>query len=102
MDTDVLVQATQFGIAGLIAWMWMTERRAALGRETQLSEAHDRLMEQRAQLDALVRLIAENTRALAALEAGLAALQRIIERIAAPNRTAHRDSPDTRDPSSPG
>ena len=74
MDNDVLVQATQFGIAGLIAWMWMTERRAALGRERQLTEAHERLMEQRTQLEALVRLVAENTRALASIETGLGAL----------------------------
>lgn len=83
METDVIVQVTQFGVAGLIAWMWMTERRSALVRERQLSEAHDRLMEQRAQLDALIRLVAENTRALASLESGLASLQRIIERFGA-------------------
>ena len=82
MEPELVVQVTQFGVAGLIAWMWMTERRSALGRETQLSDAHERLMEQRTQLEALVRLVSENTRALASLESGLASLQRIIERVA--------------------
>ena len=82
MEPELVVQVTQFGVAGLIAWMWMTERRSALGREKQLSDAHERLMEQRTQLEALVRLVSENTRALASLESGLASLQRIIERVA--------------------
>lgn len=82
MEPELVVQVTQFGVAGLIAWMWMTERRSALGREKQLSDAHERLMEQRTQLEALVRLVSENTRALASLESGLASLQRIIERAA--------------------
>jgi len=82
MEPDLVVQVTQFGVAGLIAWMWMTERRSALGREKQLADAHERLMEQRTQLEALVRLVSENTRALASLESGLASLQRIIERVA--------------------
>ena len=82
MEPDLVMQVTQFGVAGLIAWMWMTERRSALGREKQLADAHERLMEQRMQLEALVRLVSENTRALASLESGLASLQRIIERVA--------------------
>lgn len=94
MDGDLLVQATQFGAAGLIAWMWMTERRSSLDREKQLGEAHERLLEQRIQLDALMRLIAENTRALASLEGGLAAMHRIIERIGMPGRAARREAQD--------
>ena len=94
MDPDLLSQVTQFGVAGLIAWMWLTERRSSLARETSLAEAHERLMEQRLQLDALMRLIAENTRALASLESGLGAIQRIIERSSIPARPTRHESPN--------
>jgi len=92
MDPDLLSQVAQFGTAGLIAWMWLTERKSSLARETQLTEAHERILEHRTQLDALMRLVTENTRALASLESGLAAIHRIIERTVAPTRSArHQD-----------
>lgn len=69
-----LAPLVQFGVAGLMAWMWTTERRSAAERERQLNESHDRLREQRVQLDALMKLIADNTRAVAALEASQRAL----------------------------
>ena len=82
MDSGFVVELTQFGVAGLIAVMWTVERRAAAARERQLTEAHDRLIEQRVQLDALMRLVADNTRAVAALEAGQRGLSAVLERLA--------------------
>lgn len=70
---------TQFGMSGLIAWMWLTERRAATSREKQLSEAHERLMDQRIQLDALLQVVADNARAVSAIEAGQRALAGLLE-----------------------
>lgn len=65
---------TQFGVAGLIAAMWLVERRASAAREKQLTEAHDRLAESRTHLDALLLVVKDNTRAIAALEAAQRAL----------------------------
>jgi hypothetical protein len=74
MEPELLATLTQFGTAGLIAWMWLVERRAAADRERQLSSAHERLLEQRTQLDALLAVIADNTKAVTAIEAGIRAL----------------------------
>jgi len=81
MDPEVVASVTQFGVAGLIGWMWMTERRAAAGREKQVGEAHDRLMRERRELELLVDVVRENTRALAAVEAGQRALADAVERL---------------------
>lgn len=80
MSPEIALQFTQFGTAGLIAWMWLTERRAAASRERQLAEAHERLMEQRVQIDALMRLVGESVRATASLEEGQRALRALLER----------------------
>lgn len=64
-----LAALTQFGVAGLVCWMWLAERRAAGVRERQVGELHERLMRERRELDVLVTTLRENTRALTALEA---------------------------------
>lgn len=74
MESELLGAATQFGIAGLMAWMWLTERRASTDRERQMNEAHQRLMEDRVHFGAVIELVRENTRAVTALEAGQRAL----------------------------
>lgn len=81
MGPDLMTLATQFGVAGLIAWMWLTERRAATAREQQLSRAHEELMQKNVQLDALLTAIGENTRAIASLEAGQRSLHALLERM---------------------
>ncbi|MEO1130112.1 MAG: hypothetical protein AAFX05_10470 [Planctomycetota bacterium] len=82
MAPDVMMELMQFGVAGVIAWMWMMERRASQGRERELSEAHERLMEQRVQIDALMALVRENTRAIAALEGAQRGLSTLVEVLA--------------------
>lgn len=99
MDPETLAQFTQFGLAGMIACMWLAERRAASGRERQLAEAHERLLEQRTQLNALMTLVADNTRAVASLEAGQRALAALLERLANQRAAA---STDPGAPGSPG
>lgn len=74
MEQDLLNLITQFGAAGLIGWMWLSERRHAAKREQQLTESHERLQEQRLALDQLITLVTENTRAVASLESGQRAL----------------------------
>lgn len=81
MPAEVLSTLTHFGAAGLIAWMWLTERRAASRRERQLDEAHARLAAERQMLDQVVAAIGENTRVLALLEAGQRALATAVDRL---------------------
>jgi hypothetical protein len=69
-EADLVGMIAQFGAAGLVAWMWLTERRTASEREKQLTAAHERVMAQRAELDVLVRALEANTRAITALEVG--------------------------------
>jgi hypothetical protein len=65
----LLSEVAPFGTAGLIAWMWIVERRAAAEREQQLNESHRKLVTQQLELDTLVTLVRENTRAVSSLEA---------------------------------
>lgn len=71
MDPALVTSLTPFGAAGLIAWLWLTERRSAADRERQLTEAHERLVRQRSEIALLVGVVRDNTRALTALEAAL-------------------------------
>ena len=68
MQGDIAGMLAQFGMAGLIAWMWLTERRAGLARERQLDEAHRRLSEQRESMGVLISVVEANTRAMVGLE----------------------------------
>lgn len=74
---------TQLGVAGLIGWMWLSERRAAGERERQLTEAHARIAESGVGLDVLLEAVRENTRAMATLEAGQRRLISAVERLEA-------------------
>lgn len=94
MEMDLMAMATQFGMSGLIAWMWLTERRGATQREKQLSEAHERLMEQRVQLDSLLQVVADNARAVAAVEAGQRALGTLLESLARSLRRSRANEAD--------
>jgi len=78
MEQQVIAAVAQFGAAGLIGWMWLTERRSAAERERQLSDLHARVMEDRTSLNVLVGALSDNTRALAALESGQRELVRVL------------------------
>jgi len=82
METEIASALAQLGAAGLIGWMWLTERRAAGARERQLTEVHDRLVQERTGVELLVRVIEENARALATLEASQRRLAQVLERMA--------------------
>ena len=80
---------TQFGVAGLICWMWLVERRASAERERQISEAHRAIIEQRDERDGLVEVVRENTKALAMLEGSQRELIGAIDRFGThPDRRA--------------
>ncbi len=81
MDAEIMGALTQFGVAGLVCWMWLTERRASAERERQITETHRVLMQQREERDGLVEVVRDNTRAMTALEAGQRDLVAAIERL---------------------
>ncbi len=81
MESELIGLAAQFGAAGLIAWMWLTERRNSSVRDTQIREAHQQLGEQRLQMQELLRIITENTQALSALDASNTRIAEAIERL---------------------
>lgn len=81
MDTEIVGAMTQFGVAGLVCWMWLVERRASGERERQISEAHRALMQQRDERAALIEVVRDNTRAMTALEVGQRELVGVIERL---------------------
>lgn len=82
MEAELAGAAAQFGVAGLVAWMWLAERRAAADRERRLMEAHERLRQDRPRLAVLVEALRANTRAMTALEAQQRRLACAIERLA--------------------
>jgi len=83
MSPDLLPILAQSGAAGLIALMWLTERRSAAARDRHLSELADRLTQERATTTTLLSVIGDNTRALAAIEIGQRSLATILDRLVA-------------------
>ncbi len=81
MESELAGAVAQFGVAGLVAWMWLMERRSAAARERQVCEMHDQLMRERKELDVLVSVVNANTRALTALEAGQRGLSDLLSRV---------------------
>lgn len=89
MDAEIMGAMTQFGVAGLICWMWLIERRASAERERQISEAHRVLLQQREEQDSLIEVVRDNTRAMTALEVGQRELVGLIDRLGrGPDRRA--------------
>jgi hypothetical protein len=82
MPPELATTLTQFGVAGLIGWMWLTERRAGAERERQLSEAHARILTQSEQRAALLDALRDSTLAMVALECAQRALADLIQRLA--------------------
>ena len=83
MEVEALASLTQFGVAGLIGWMWIVERRAAAVRDRQVQEAHDRMLSDKTRLEVLVQALRDNTRALTALEVGQRGFIALLERFGA-------------------
>ncbi len=81
MDVDTLASFTQLGTAGLIGWMWLSERRAAAERERQLTELHERLVQERRGLDIAVEALRDVVRVLTTVEASQRVLAGAIERL---------------------
>lgn len=81
MDMELASAAAQFGTAGLIGWMWLTERRAAAERDRQVAELHERIMQERECVTACLDALQANTRAITMLEGTQRQLARAVERL---------------------
>lgn len=95
MDPSTLAATlTQFGVAGLIGWMWLSERRAAAERERHLAEAHERIAQERVAMNAVLEALRDNTRVLGGVEATLRGLERRLARAdaASARRPARNDA----------
>lgn len=58
---------TSLGAAGLMGAMWLWERRTSQKRESQLDEAHVRILGDRVQLEELMGVVRQNAEAIARL-----------------------------------
>jgi hypothetical protein len=92
MDMELASAAAQFGTAGLIGWMWLTERRAAAERDRQVAELHERIMQERECVTACLDALQANTRAITMLEGTQRQLAQAIER-QRPLRTTRAKAP---------
>lgn len=68
METEIISQLTQLGVAGLMGMLWIMERRYSSQRERQLTEAHTQLISKREQIAELVKVVTDNSVALNSLE----------------------------------
>ncbi len=76
-----LTLLTQFGAAGLIGLLWIMERRYAAHRDRQLDEAHRKLIDQERDLEALLTVVKENTKAVNTLQQGQVQLIQLLKRL---------------------
>ncbi len=81
MPVDMLQPLTQFGVAGLMGLLWVWERLMSRRRELQLNEAHLRLMSQHRELNVLVKLVRQNTRAMVRFDQTQLQLKELLEKM---------------------
>jgi len=81
MESEIMGALTQFGVAGLVCWMWLSERRASSERERQITEAHTKLIRQDEAQRALIEVVRDNTRAMSVLESGQRSMVAAIDRM---------------------
>ena len=78
---DAIQPLTQFGVAGLMGMLWVWERLMSRKREAQLNEAHIRLQQQHHELNTLVKLVRQNTRAIARFDRTQLQLKELLEKM---------------------
>ena len=64
---EIMPDLTSLGAAGLMGAMWLWERRTSQKRESQLDEAHARILGDRVQLEQLMSVVRQNAEAIARL-----------------------------------
>ena len=58
---------TSLGAAGLMGAMWLWERRTSQKRESQIDEAHARILGDRVSIDQLMGVVRQNAEAISRL-----------------------------------
>ena len=81
MISESIEPIAQLGAAGVMGAMWLWERLLSRRRESQINQAHERLMREREQFDLLVRLVRRNTRAIERFSRTQEHLKQILERM---------------------
>jgi len=81
VPSDFIQPLTQFGVAGLMGLLWVWERSMSRKREAQLNDAHCRLMSQQDELRTLVKLVRQNTRAIARFDQTQNQLKSLLEKM---------------------
>lgn len=81
MSIEAIQPLTQFGVAGLMGMLWVWERLMSRKREAQLNEAHQHLRRQHHELNSLIRLVRQNTRAIARFDHTQTQLKELLERM---------------------
>ncbi len=81
LHSETIDALTQVGAAGIMGMLWVWERLLSRRRERQLSDAHDRIMQQREQLKVLIRLVRRNTQAIERFEQTQAQLSQVLKHV---------------------
>lgn len=62
---SIVSDLTSFGAAGLMGAMWLVERKMSRRREDELTDAHDRIIRDEQRLERLMKIVEQNSSALA-------------------------------------
>lgn len=81
LTADAIQPLTQFGVAGLMGLLWVWERLMSRKREAQLNEAHLNLQGQHHELNVLVKLVRQNTRAIVRFDRTQLQLKELLEKM---------------------
>ncbi len=81
LTAEAIQQLTQFGVAGLMGLLWVWERLMSRKREAQLNEAHLNLQGQHHELNVLVKLVRQNTRAIVRFDRTQLQLKELLEKM---------------------
>ncbi len=81
MELEFIKAVAQFGVAGLMGVLWIGERTLSRRRENQLDQAHARLIKQREEIEALVKLVQRNTDVIARFDATQVHLMQTLEKL---------------------
>jgi len=81
IDAASFESLAQFGVAGLMGALWLWERLYSRRREQELTQAHQRLLAQQAELQALIGLVQRNTAAVERFEQTQARFADLLDRL---------------------
>jgi len=81
MPIELIQPLTQFGVAGLMGVLWVWERRMSRRREAQLNETHERMLQEHHELNSLIKLVRQNTRAMVRFDQTQTQLKELLEKM---------------------